>query len=258
MTPWADAGDLASTACSASVAEVDPGVVDAALEYASEVLNALTGGVWPGEQVDVIRPCSPLRSLGADPGHTYGLSGEGWGGSGWCGCASPTICNCAAPGLVPLPGHPVVTVDEVVVDGYVLDPTEYRVSGSYLVRVDGGTWPCCQDWTVEGDQAGGFQVAYTWGEGPPASGVHAAAVLACEMLKGQGSVTGACRLPQRVTSITRQGVSMTLLDPMAMFPEGRTGLPEVDLWLESLRYAQVHRQATVLVPGSRRRNLRDP
>lgn len=49
------------------------------------------------------------------------------------------------------------------------------------------------------------------------------------------AVTGrpGCKLPERVTSVTRQGVSWTVLDPMDFLTKGMTGVGTVDLWLAS-------------------------
>jgi hypothetical protein len=240
--------------------DADPADLDGPIEMASAILYDLTGRRWPGPQPDVVRPCSPVRSLGGpvpllDHGAMTNVSG-------WCGCAQPTLCGCNTPGLVVLPGWPVVSVDAVHLDGVLLDPAQYRALGQHLVRVDGLDWPCCQDWTVPGDQPGAFQVAYTWGASPDEAGQYACAVLACELWKAspasgaQGD--GACRLPKRVTTVTRQGVTFAMLDPMAMFPDGLTGIPEVDLWLGAQRYGDAHRPAIVMVPGARQRNLREP
>lgn len=252
MEPWITPPDMATTSCSG----VDPVDLEGPIALASTILYLLTGQRWPGEQDDVIRPCSPLRTLGVDPGSTYGLAGWGWTArSGWCGCGSPSICGCDTAGLVELPGFPTVGVDTVTLDGVVLDPASYRLMGQLLVRVD-GRWPCCQDWTVPGDQPGAFEVRYRWGALPDDAGLYACAVLACELWKGsQGEAS--CRLPKRVTTVTRQGVTIAMLDPLSLFPDGMTGVPEVDLWLGAQRYGDVHRPSTVMVPGQRQRSMRD-
>ena len=40
-----------------------------------------------------------------------------------------------------------------------------------------------------------------------------------------------CELPQRVTQVSRQGMSWTLLDPQDFLEKGRTGIYQVDLFL---------------------------
>lgn len=42
-----------------------------------------------------------------------------------------------------------------------------------------------------------------------------------------------CELPERVTSISREGISMSLIDPQTFIDKGRTGLIRVDQWLST-------------------------
>jgi hypothetical protein len=79
-------------------------------------------------------------------------------------------------------------------------------------------------------------------------------VLAEELDKAaEGS--SACKLPQRVTNISRQGMSMTLLDPQDFLQDGRTGLYEVDLALRVFNPHQAKTRARVFTttnPPARR------
>jgi hypothetical protein len=253
----------------ADVLAVCPGAtagpeLDAAIALASAILFDLTGQQWPGPQADVVRPCSPLR--GASPYATaYGPAvalapdAAGMVNLGWCGCAEPGLCGCGGASMVTLPGSPATSVERVTLDAEVLDATAYRLMGQLLTRTDGARWPCCQDWAAEGDQPGAWEVAYTWGADPPEGGKTAAAILACELWRATpaSGQAGTCRLPKRVTTLSRQGVQLTMLDPMSMFPDGLTGIPEIDLWLSAQRYGLAHRPSTVMVPGARPRHLRD-
>jgi hypothetical protein len=255
MTPAWTTPDAVRAACVADAATDEE--LAAPIALASRVLYTLTGERWPGPQPDTVRPCSPLTANTGPHTGPWTVGGVSW--SGWCGCSGPALCGCLAPSAVPLPGTPATSVERVTLDATVLDAATYRLMSQLLIRVDGARWPCCQDWQVAGDQPGAFEVAYTWGAPPPDAGEAAAAVLACELWRATpaSGQTGACRLPKRVTTISRQGVNLTLLDPMGMFPDGLTGVPEVDLWLSAERYATVHRPSTVMVPGARNRHLRD-
>ena len=131
-------------------------------------------------------------------------------------CTSRTWC-CERP-EIRLPG-PVESVDEVYVYGELLDPTAYQVEDyRYLVRIDGGTWP--REVTV----------TYDHGFSPPAGADVATAELACELARAM-SGDKECRLPQRIQSKTRQGVTVRFPD----FEAGRTGLPLVDMWIASAK-----------------------
>lgn len=50
------------------------------------------------------------------------------------------------------------------------------------------------------------------------------------------SFTGdSCQLPERVTSITRQGVSWTMIDTMDFLDKGLTGMARIDQWIALIR-----------------------
>lgn len=137
-----------------------------------------------------------------------------------------TICHprdchvhgcCCVRSAVDLPG-PVVSVSEVVIFGEVLDPSTYQVEDyRYLVRLD-GVWP--QEVTV----------TYVQGFPPPAGAGMVVMELACEIAKAMCNDSD-CRLPQRIASKTRQGITVNFPE----FEEGRTGLPMVDMWIVAAR-----------------------
>lgn len=132
--------------------------------------------------------------------------------------------------------RPVESIEKVVDGGVVLDVSQYAVEGSWLRR-RGACWltsfPCDDPELIVTYQAG---VPF-----PPGTGA-AVGEVACEYLTGMQG--GVCRLPSRATSITRQGVTVTL-DGAALPPSTRrrgeiyvgarrTGLPISDAWLESV------------------------
>jgi hypothetical protein len=81
---------------------------------------------------------------------------------------------------------------------------------------------------------------------PVAAAVH---TLACEMDKADAGE--ACSLPQRVTSVSRQGVSWSILDPQDFLNEGRTGLYAVDLVLSAYNRSYSRARARVFSPEFR-------
>ena len=173
------------------------------------------------------------------PGLSWDARAEGgwWGGSrpwGICGCGVADQCGCGSLSQINLPGNPAVLgVTEVIVDGVTLAPASYRLdSFRRLVRVDGERWPCCQDLALAVTEPGTWQVSYAFGRVPPEAGVTAARDLACEMY--QGATGGDCALPKRVTTISRQNVTLALLDPFKFFEAGRTGIYSVDLFLAAV------------------------
>lgn len=145
---------------------------------------------------------------------------------GSCGCDDDVTA-------IRLPG-PVDSVETVTIDGDVLDQAAYRVDNhGILVRQDGGRWPRCQDLTEPAGETGTWTVAYTWGVPVPVGGQIAGGLLACEMAKALVG-DGDCQLPERVQTITREGVTVGFLDAFDGLDAGRTGIWAVDAWVASV------------------------
>lgn len=250
LAPWATLADLCSPCDDYAF---DTVLLESRLRVASEILFNLTGRRWPGEQTDVVRPCA--RRWRAEAPFLPDLSAGGWWGHGrgawgWCGCQRSTRCGCVRLPEIALPHDPVVAVESVFVDEVELDEDAYRIDdGWYLVRLDGDGWPCCQDMSVADDAAGAFTIRYVWGEGPDEGGVVAAAALACELaLAASPETMGRCRLPKRVQSVSRQGVTIAILDTMDSVAKGNTGIAEVDLWIASVNIGQRTRRSSIVLP----------
>jgi len=81
-----------------------------------------------------------------------------------------------------------------------------------------------------------------YGTPVPVAGKMAALTMATEFAK-LWSGDDDCALPQRITSVSRQGVSYTILDNQEFIAELRTGLYAVDLFLkQSTRTTLVENQ----------------
>ena len=195
---------------------------------------------------------SPCRTTVSDHGSTFWGSGPvrrvGWqpvlirglwyNVSCWaCGDG----CTCERPSILAIPG-PVHSITEVVIDGVTLDPSEYRVdSGRFLVRTDGTAWPTDPDrWTITYDR--GVEV--------PVGGQVAAGILAVELFKAACADPG-CALPKRFQSITRQGVTVAMLDAFDDVERGHTGIWLIDSWLASVTAAPI--RSAVYSPDIKRR-----
>ncbi len=227
---WADINEIASC-CEIVTEDVDPFVLIAtltsAMTAASEVLYLSSG----------------KRFVGACQRTAYPVGGE-------CVCGIQVLSrgyvirseaffdNCCS---VKLPGS-VREITEVVVNGDVVDPAAYEIRRHrYLVRIDGGHWPCCQEECAER----AFAVTYVYGRTPPEFGQRAAIQLACEIYKSCTPGSGECALPTGVTRVTRQGITIERAF-MARDAEGiwRTGMASVDMFLNSVNPAGIPRQAT--------------
>lgn len=144
-----------------------------------------------------------------------------------------------------LRGRPVTKVHMIRRrDGIILDPSAYYlVDHSTVQAATGIPWTPCN-----------LEITYSYGTYAPTMGRMAARALATEFVKlFEGSDD--CALPQRVTSIARQGVSYTLLDNQDFIEEMRTGIYLIDLFLKSTNPDKARAKARVFsvdVPRGRR------
>lgn len=240
--PWATLADIpeARVPDTDAVPEVDwEAAATVALQQATDLLYVLSGRRWRGDGctrtvfAEVVHPwpCDPLVEYRArvvldrwrrNDYHTFGLR---------------------------LPDWPVTAVTEVLDPDGVAVPAEERslLRGQFLYRVTPDTgrlygWP-----------AGEHEVTYTFGVAPPTGGVQAAAAYAAELARfAVGEDTS---LPRRITSITRQDVTMTLLDPGDYLDKGRVGIPAVDAWLSAVNPHGARRRPTVWSPDINRTRI---
>ena len=77
------------------------------------------------------------------------------------------------------------------------------------------------------------RVLYTIGSNLPPGTEAVCAWLALEY--GKAASGQPCALPERINSITRQGVSWTVLDPQDFLDKGFTGMARVDHWLAPVK-----------------------
>lgn len=208
-------------------------VRDYATQFATQVLWAATGRRFGLCQITV-RPVRP-RAIPAYV--TYPSVFDPWGGNagtfawGLLAVAGGTQLVNFADGLmgqppeIPLPG-PVGAVSNVTIDGVVFSPSLYRLDGNKLVREDGQPWPVSQDLSKVLGQTNTWSVTYTRGEPVPIPVNYAAGVYACEVAKARAG--GQCALPNKVTSITRQGVSVQIVSVNDYLDKGLTGISDVD------------------------------
>jgi hypothetical protein len=227
-------------------------VKDAALWLASTYLWARTGRQY-GPCPVTVRPAQDrfedpaYRAYPMWPGQDPVVAGPYLFGGVWRNCGCGPRCCCRPECAVVLRG-PVASVNEVMVDGEVVPSSAYRVDvtqGTYwLIRLDGTCWPTCQDFTAAPDAAGAFQVIYERGRELPEALAVATAILACEY--GKGMTGGDCRLPARMTSLNRQGVTVEV-EP-ASPEEGLTGITEVDAIVAALNPSKRTRPPVLLSP----------
>ena len=140
-------------------------------------------------------------------------------------------CVCLRPWNLQLPG-PVADVMWVKIGADTVPSSSYRLDGDKLIHKT-ENWPTKQNMRLDIGEEDTWAVRYHRGLKVPRAGQLAAGILACEIGKGAtGDQT--CMLPKRVQTITRQGVTMAILDLYEDLKDGRIGVPAVDLWIASV------------------------
>lgn len=259
MTTIPCSWDVSCEACPAFTAEgTEDWQRDAALWMASTYLWAATGRQY-GTCPVTVRPNQPKWPAEAAYPEWLATPWTGGGpflfGGRWFNAGCGSAC-CGRNACAVVLRGPVAAITAVVVDGETVPSSAYRVDvrqGTYLlVRVDGACWPSCQDWTAGPDEVGSFEVTYQIGTTLPEALKVVTALLACEYLKSL-QADSSCRLPARMTSLSRQGIEVELADvdqQGRLTSIGLTGIREVDDVVRALNPSGRQRPGYVLSPDA--------
>jgi hypothetical protein len=163
-------------------------------------------------------------------------------------------------------GRPVQQVLTVTVmpSGKVLDADDYELASGFRLRIKssvplpgcgagssfrGPTFPA-----IPSRSPHEIYVEYVYGSPPPLAVQRAIDYYADQLRLGAAN-DSTCKLPKRVTSIQREGMSLTLLDPQDFLEKGRTGLPDVDSVLSAFNRGGAKSRARIFTdrnPPARR------
>jgi hypothetical protein len=223
-------------------------------QAATELLYALSGRQFPGVLTAYARPTARPEQV-TDVVWSHTLRYLGYGGSYnsswlWGICVGCGNTGCGGPYMIGLGRSPLISIEEIQINGDILDPSEYRIDDAkWLVRVGSAGWPTCQNLAAPlGDDAT-FGVSFTFGQNPPQLGMNACTLLASELYRGATpSLAATCSLPRRVTSVTRQGVSISILDSMQYVKDGYTGVPSIDMFITAYNPGNSVRRPMVFSP----------
>ena len=213
---------LGSCAAAKSMSDTDDALLDA-IDDASLALYYLTGKQFHGTAKATLRPCGADCACGHCQPHAVNL--RLW----------PIIDLCS----IRYEGVTYDTPEEIAAIWHV---DEYR----YLVRNDGEPVITRQNHhaivgsSQDDEHSDGgwvFEVSFTHGLPTPKLLKRATRALACELLTAAAG--GPCRLPERVTGVSRQGISMEVASADDFLRDGLTGLYQVDLAIKTFNPAKL-------------------
>ena len=145
------------------------------------------------------------------------------GGPGDAGGTTPYVIEFTA---VALTSAPAVVVSDVSLVGGASTVVQLQTQAG--VRAALGSW--C--------------ITYQYGKPVPNGGRYAAAKFACQIALNDCGAEG-CILPQRLKELTREGIAMAFADPLEFLDEGKTGIYEVDLWLQTVNPMRLQRRSRI-------------
>lgn len=238
-TPWITAADIRGRLGPDGDKITDSGVVPQAALDASNLLYALSGRQFPGACTAVLRPY-------AGQGGVFGLSASRAAEMPWDSYMASVNGGVCWAGIR-LGVYPIRAVTSVKIDGVTVNPNQYRVDDArWLVRKNGQPWPAWQRLELDDTAVGTFSVAVSYGADPPPLGFSAASALGAEFARAGAGLAN--KLPQRLQSITRQQVSMTVLDPMQFLEKGFTGITQADMFIRAYNPAKQTMRPSVWSP----------
>jgi hypothetical protein len=262
-TDWISGADLVHRP---GCKNIDADVLASAASIASEILFALSGRQFNGGGCTaVVRPAATPDGL-----PIWGIGGMGFFSASWGSCSGSSLMagvpgqygwfdthvTCPRPPQIELGAYPVTSITEVLIDGVTIPDDEYRLDNNrVLTRVlptaDAQAtqrygWPVCQRYDLPATQPDTFQVSFTYGVAPSNAGIEAAKVLGQQIALAAIGQTN--KLPARVTTVNRQGITAVALDTLDLINKGRTGLFECDMWIKTANPAGLVRRSQAWSP----------
>lgn len=199
---------------------IDPGgeYTELAIEVASGILFKLTAEKYPGRQSVTESYVSNVSEVSTSITPNV-LNGEIVNIT-----RNSSLFNNGSRRLR-LRNAPVIKINSIINHGTLMTPNSYQLrNNAFLVKTDGSPWIL--------DSVSEIIVSYEYGAKPPAAGKLAAIKFANEIILSFIEPDN-CSLPEKVTSIARQGVSWTVLDPQDYLSNGKLGLYLVDAFISA-------------------------
>ena len=199
--PFVTAADVVAWGCLCDADLLaDTELINDMIDEASDMLYLLSNGVVSGRCLHVLRPVRVFDFCGQRDGIEIDA--------------------------LPLPG-PMTDVVEVVINGAVLAPSEYRLlDGNLLIRADGKDWPDHNKLHLADSEDDTWSVSVRFGYPVSRLVERATLELVCAMLRSEPSLSKL----RGVTSATIQGASVQF-DPSEV---STLGLPNVSRLLDKV------------------------
>lgn len=136
---------------------------------------------------------------------------------------------------------PIRNIVEIVENGKVLPPDSYTIrERAFLRKRNGGVWQM--------SPSSELAVTYEYGALPPTMGVDEAIKLADQfMLYEEGS--DECILPEMVSAVERQGVSIAVINPNDIIQNGFTGIRSTDMFIKTYNPSRAKVKSKIYIPG---------
>jgi hypothetical protein len=259
LAPWCTEDDIPASRAARAPDVSMPEVIDAA----TALLYVLSGRQFHSGR-SVVRPTSILSGYSYQsylyPYSSMSGYGSAWGfASGWAWTAiGMGWWQSGEDSSELVLQAPVQKINSVMVDGLVLDPSQYTLyDRRRLVRnIDAsgqtsGAWPWQQNLSLPITSPGTWVVDYEWGQVPPSPCKFACIELASEMAAVLSDAdTGKLGLGARVLSVATQGVTMAVGDALTFLRESFTALPMVDLMLVAYNPGKLRRRTAFAAPNT--------
>lgn len=175
-----------------------------------------------------------------------------------CRCAYGTPCCCEVDSI-DLGLWPITSIDAIRMDGEEQDPDDFHIDEFHLLvrSTSQAPWPVCSNLWAESGGAydtdpyrPSFEVTVTHGVEVPHVLERAARTLTCELIND--ACAGQCKLPERVTSISRRGMSVEVASSQDLLGDKLTGIYVVDLAISTLNPTKMQSPSFVWTPQLRR------
>lgn len=275
--PWIAGDDVAQLGSVQKAIEAlktnvpDPGTVASlcaeAAAAAAHILYILSGSQFTGECGPVtVRPVQHPPDIDTRARVSSGY-GTGWNGGYSSGYGSAFTGPTGAwatygpkPSEITLGAFPVTSIVSVLIDGVTIPADEYYLQDyRTLVRVRTSSsatptemvgFPYYNNLSLPDTEPGTMSVTFMYGVAPPPSGMIAVRKLAEVLVLPQfGDTT---RTPDRVTSITRQGITTQVASVIDLMKNGSSGLYECDIFLNATNPNRNRRPPAIFSPDTAR------